>query len=314
MRALSQKGQYLQDDWVEKLQRLEKLGYSSFLVSDHLNNQWESVATLAAVAAVTRHLKIGSLVMNVGLRHPAVLAQAAATIHLISRGRLEFGIGAGWVKTEYEQAGIDYDSPALRIERLEETLTAIRSMWTQDTTTFTGKHVRLSNIASPTPLPKGDRPRIMVGGGGRRLLSVAGRHADIVSIVPSWPKGRILNDSTSDQTPAKIREKAQWVMESAESIGRNPDEIELSTFHWRLKMTKNRDEALREYSRTFGISFAALSQTPFFLVGTPEEMCERILQLHEDAGLTYFVIPGSMDEFGTMEEFSASVIRPILGR
>ncbi|MFW9911347.1 MAG: TIGR03621 family F420-dependent LLM class oxidoreductase [Candidatus Thorarchaeota archaeon] len=313
MRTMSTRGHYPSDDWVEKVQNLEKLGYSSLLISDHFNNQWEPIATAAAVASVTRQLKVGPLVMCVDFRPPVVLAQAAATLHLISKGRCEFGFGAGWTKAEYDQAGIQFDSPAVRINRLEETLVAVRQMWTEEKSSYSGNHIHLSGIGWPTQLPEGERPKITVGGGGRKLLSMAGRHADIVSIVPSWPKGRIVEKSTSDQTSSMIRKKAEWVKASAESAGRDPSEIELSTVHWQMRMTDSRDEALKEYAKMYGISFDVLTNTPFFLVGTPEDIREEIINLNELTGISYFVVPGSMDDFKNLEQFSSLVIRPITG-
>ena len=124
------------ESWRERVRRIEALGYSTLFFPDHFSTQWEPVAGLAAVAAATERLNVGSLVYDVDYRHPVVLAKAAATIQLLSGGRHEFGIGAGWMQTDYVEAGIAYDRPGVRIERLEEALQIIRSMWANERTGF----------------------------------------------------------------------------------------------------------------------------------------------------------------------------------
>ena len=154
------------DGWAERARRIEALGYSTVFWPDHFGTQWDPTAALAAVAAVTDELRIGTLVWGVDYRHPVVLAKSAATLHLISGGRHEFGIGAGWMETDYVEAGIPYDRPGVRIERLDEALQIIRSMWAENETSFSGKHYRIEKISQAAKLPPGERPKILVGGGG----------------------------------------------------------------------------------------------------------------------------------------------------
>src|SRR5262245_15350111 len=187
-----QVGKLPADGWLERVRRIEQLGYSTLFLPDHFGDQWEPATATAAAAAVTERLNVGALVYDVDYRHPVVYAKSAATLQLLSHGRHEFGIGAGWMQTDYAQAGIQYDSPGTRIERLEEAVQIIRSMWEQDSTTFEGKHYRVQGIARAAgALTAGGRPRILIGGGGRRLLGVAGRQADIVGINPSLTEGRV---------------------------------------------------------------------------------------------------------------------------
>jgi probable F420-dependent oxidoreductase len=190
------------DEWVQRLQHIESLGYSSVFWPDHFAEQWEPVAALAAAAAVTRRLSVGSLVYDVDYRHPVVLAKASATIHLLSGGRHEFGLGAGWMESDYVEAGLRFDRPGIRIERLEEALQIIRSMWTRERTSFEGRHYRVRDVARAAPLPEGSLPRILVGGGGPRLLALAGRHADIVGINPRMDRGRVTRKTARDCWPS----------------------------------------------------------------------------------------------------------------
>ena len=184
--------------WQERVRRIEALGYSSLFCPDHFGPQWDPVALLAAAASVTETLKVGSLVYDVDYRHPVILAKAAATVQILSAGRHEFGIGAGWMKSDYDEAGLTYDRPGIRIERLEEALQIIRGMWTQERTSFEGGHYRVSQIAQAAELPSGGQPKILIGGGGQKVLSVAGRYADIVGINPGIPEGVVTNRTAQD--------------------------------------------------------------------------------------------------------------------
>ena len=177
------------NEWEDRVRRVEELGYSSVFWPDHFGDQWEPIAALAAAAAVTKRLRIGSLVRALDYRHPVVLAKASATIHLLSGGRHEFGLGAGWMQTDYDEAGIRYDRPGVRIERMEEALQIIRSMWTQEKTSFSGKHYRITEVAQAADLPPDGPPKVLVGGGGKRVLSIAGRYADIVGINATMHEG-----------------------------------------------------------------------------------------------------------------------------
>lgn len=179
----------------------ERLGFSTVFCPDHFGPQWGPTAMLAAAAAVTTRLNVGALVYDVDYRHPVIQAKGAATIQLLSGGRHEFGIGAGWMRTDYDEAGMTYDRPGVRIERLDEALQIIRSMWENERTSFTGKHYTIRNIAQAVELPKGSRPKILIGGGGPRVLRLAGGRADIVGINPSLPEGKITPHSASDLTP-----------------------------------------------------------------------------------------------------------------
>jgi alkanesulfonate monooxygenase SsuD/methylene tetrahydromethanopterin reductase-like flavin-dependent oxidoreductase (luciferase family) len=128
------------DEWIPAVQQFEKLGYSTVFQSDHFFSYraYDPIAMLASAASVTKRLNIGSFVFCVDFRHPVVLAKASATLHLLSGGRFEFGIGAGYDKRDYDMAGIPYDSGGTRVERLEEALKIIKSMWTKENTSFSG--------------------------------------------------------------------------------------------------------------------------------------------------------------------------------
>lgn len=306
-----QLGRLPADDWIERIRRIEALGYSTVFWPDHFGNQWDPIAAPAAAAAVTERLNVGSLVYDVDYRHPVVFAKASATIHLLSGGRHEFGIGAGWMETDYDQAGMAYDRPGVRIERLEEALQIIRSMWTQETTSFEGRHYRIADIARAAELPEGQRPRILVGGGGARLLGVAGRHADIVGINPSLPEGRVTAATVADLTSDRVREKISWAREAAERAGRDPDSLELNSLVFVVAIADD-VAALREgIAKNSGMTVEEVADCPLFLTGSANEICERLAKQREETGISYVVIQGERPEL--LEQFAECVIGPLAG-
>jgi probable F420-dependent oxidoreductase len=300
------------ENWVERVRWIEELGYSSIFFPDHFSTQWDPTTALAAVAAVTDTVKVGSLVYDVDYRHPVVYAKAAATLHLVSGGRHEFGLGAGWMETDYVEAGLPYDRAGIRIERLEEALQIIRAMWTQERTSFEGRHYRIQGIAQAAPLPEGERPRILVGGGGRRLLGVAGRLADIVGINPSLPEGKVTSNTARDLAPERVREKVAWVRSAAESVGRNPDEIELNALVFVTNISDDPSGLRRALAESTGMTTDQVADCPLFLTGSPSEIRERLQKRREESGISYVVIQGAQPEM--LEQFAHAVVSELAGR
>jgi probable F420-dependent oxidoreductase len=300
------------DSWAARLQRIEALGYSSVFWPDHFSPQWEPVAALAAAAAVTRSLRIGSLVYGVDYRHPVVMAKAAATIHLLSGGRHEFGLGAGWMETDYREAGMPYDRAGVRIERLDEALQVIRSMWENERTTFDGKHYQLRGMARAAELPPGARPRILIGGGGRKVLSLAGRHADIVGINPTIVAGRVLPETPADLAPERVREKVGWVREAAQAAGRDPDEIEFNALVFVVAITDDPKPLREALARGSGMTVEQVADAPLFITGSAAEVRDRLEARREQTGISYTVIQGR-DE-ALLERFAEAVVAPLAGR
>jgi len=299
-------------DWVQRLRRIEALGYASIFWPDHFGTQWEPVAALAAAAAVTQRLAVGSLVYDVDYRHPVVLAKSAATIHLLSGGRHEFGIGAGWMETDYREAGMPYDRVGVRIERLDEALQVILSMWQNERTSFDGRHYRIRGIAQAAELPQGSRPRILIGGGGRRLLGLAGRYADIIGINPAIPAGRVLPETPADLAPERVREKVGWVREAAAKAGRDPEALEFSSLSFVVAISDDPKPLREALARSSGMSVEEVADAPLFLTGSASEIRERLLRRREETGISYVVIQGR-DE-AVLERFAEAVVAPLSGR
>ncbi len=171
--------------WRDLARKTEDMGYSTLYVPDHLDDQWAPMIAVTVAAEATTTLRVGTLVLDNDFRHPVVLAKEAATLDIVTGGRFEFGLGAGWMTTDYQQSGIPMDAPSVRVDRLAESLAIMRAMWRDGSATFAGDHYRVTEAAgTPVPTTPGGPP-LVIGGGSRRVLTLAGEYADIVSIVPS---------------------------------------------------------------------------------------------------------------------------------
>ncbi len=299
------------DRWAERARRIESLGYSTLFFPDHFGPQWDPMTGLAAVAAVTTTLRVGSLVYDVDYRHPVVYAKAAATLHLLSGGRHEFGLGAGWMESDYVEAGLSYDRPGVRIERLEEALEICRSMWTKEKTSFTGKHYHVREIAQAAPLPAGVQPKVLVGGGGKRVLSLAGRVADIVGINPAMVEGRITPQTVQDLSADRVREKIGWVREAAARAGRDDAAIEWNSLVFVVGITDQPAGLRAAIAKQTGMSESDVATCAAFLTGSANEICDRLEKRREETGIHYVVIQGTHE---IVERFAAEVVSRLAGR
>ena len=298
-------------NWREQVQKLETLGYATLFVPDHFSaSLWDPTTMLGGVAAVTETLKVGSLVYGIDYRHPVIYARQAATLQLMSNGRHEFGLGAGWMVEDYQWAGLEYDRPSVRIERLDEALTIIRSMWSNETTTFSGKHYQVADV--PLGLEPTTPPPILIGGGGRKLLSVAGRHADIVGINPMLPEGRITPETALDLTPERMAEKIGWLRAAAEDAGRDFDDIELNGLVFMAAVTDDPKPMYELIAGSFGLSSDQIVDSPLLLVGSPAELIDKLEQRREQTGISYLVV--QIDDMAQLELFAEHVVAPLTGR
>ncbi|MGI9540327.1 MAG: TIGR03621 family F420-dependent LLM class oxidoreductase, partial [Miltoncostaeaceae bacterium] len=288
------------------------LGYSTVFVPDHFGPQWDPVATLAAAGAVTERLNVGSLVYDVDYRHPVVLAKAAATTHLLSGGRHEFGLGAGWMESDYVEAGMTYDRPGIRISRLEEALQIIRSMWTQERTSFQGKHYTVRDVArAAAGLDPGAPPKILIGGGGPRILGIAGRHADIVGINPKMIDGKIVPATPADLRPENVREKVRWVREAAEAAGRDPDRLAFNALAFVVQVSDAPSGLRGALAKSSGMSEEEVADCPIVLTVSASEIRERLEKRREETGISYVVLAATAHE--ALESF-AEVVAPLAGK
>ncbi len=275
-------------EWREIARRAESLGYSSLLVPDHLDDdQFSPIVAMTAAAMSTSTLRIGSLVFDNDYRHPVTLAREMATLDLISEGRLEVGMGAGWRRSDYDQSGIRYESPGVRVERLSEAVQIMTSMWKNGTATLKGKYYSVEGATGqPRPYDRGGPP-LTIGGGGRKILELASRYARVVGINASLAAGTINADVVSSVSPQRFLERLQWVKESA---GTRFEEIELQCLTVVAQVCDNGYSWLSEVAPAFGASAEQAIETPIVLAGSVNEMIETLEARRERFGFSYWII------------------------
>lgn len=273
--------------WRDHARKLESLGYSTLFLPDHLDEQWAPFAALTVAAEATTTLKVGSLVFGNDYRHPAVLAKECATLDLLSDGRLEVGLGAGWLRADYEQSGIDYAEPGTRVERLEEAVRVLRALFRKEKVDFAGKHYNLEGaIAYPRP-HSSTGPPIIIGGGGRRVLRIAVEHADIVGVNASLTSGAIDEQTIASVTAARFAERIEWVREAA---GDRFGDLELQSLTFVTEVGRPRADVAEDYSRLFGFPPEDVTGSPTVLVGTESEIVDTLVSRREEMGFSYWVL------------------------
>ncbi len=288
----------------EKARRAESLGYSVLVITDHLLEQLAPIPAMAAIAAATERLRIGTFVFNNDLRHPAVLAQDLATLDVLSGGRLEIGIGAGWNKPEYAAIGLPFEPLRTRAGRLEESIAVLKGLFGDGPFSFGGEHYTITDLdGQPKPIQK-PHPPFLVGGGGRRTLTLAGREAQIVSLAPRLgPGGR--PDPTSI-TIAATEEKIGWVREGA---GDRFADLELNIYPSMSPVIVT-DDARAEASRLrdslrgrtgIDVTEDDLLESPHIFIGSIDGLVEKLRGLRERLGVSSIMV-GDVDQLAPVVE------------
>ncbi len=291
--------------WIDLARRAEDLGYAVLTMPDHFDDQFAPVPALMAAADATSALRVGALVWDNDYKHPLVLAKELATIDVLSDGRLEIGIGAGWMRSDYEQAGIPYDRPGVRIDRFEEALAIIKGLMSPDLYSFTGRHYTVTeHDGRPKPLQR-PHPPILIGGGGRRVLSIAAREADIVGINGSMHAGVIGPEAIATMTAEAVDEKVAVVREAA---GERLASIEVNVRVFMVNVTDDRAAAVEFLATALHVEQRMVEETPFALIGSPAKLVEDLLARRERWGMSYVVV-GADD----VERF-APVVEQLTGR
>ena len=258
----------------------ERLGFDSLWVYDHLQFTYgptfESWTILSALAEATHKIRIGTLVTCNAFRYPSLLAKMAATVDTISNGRLNFGIGAGWHEAEAAAYGIPFPKAGVRVEMVDEALTIMKKLWTEDRVTFKGKYYSIDEAVSlPKPVQK-PYPPILVGGGGDKMLRVIARHAN------AW-------DCGFESLEGVQKEIARLEIACAE-VGRNRAEIE-NTFQSRLIIEEAEEDALKRAEK-WREERQGKPEDPdwkFAIKGSPET-CAKMLKDYVDTGVTHFTL------------------------
>jgi probable F420-dependent oxidoreductase len=287
-----------------RARRAEQLGYHGVVIPDHLLAQLSPVVAMATVAAATSTLRVSGFVMNNDLRHPAVLAQDLASIDVLSGGRVDIAIGAGWNKPEYDAIGLPFDAAPVRQARLAESVTVLKGLFSGAPFSFAGEHYTITDYtAAPVPVQR-PYPPFLIGGGGRRTLTLAGREADIVGLAPRIKAGGVLDAASI--TLAATREKIDWVRSAA---GDRFDALEINIYPsvWPTTVTDDlRGEARRVIDHVRSRTGAELTvdeviDSPHLFIGSHERLAEKFLQLREEVGITSILL-GDVDELNPVLE------------
>jgi probable F420-dependent oxidoreductase len=273
-------------DWAERAKRAEDLGFSSLLLPDHFGDQLAPIPAMVAAAAATTHLKVGALVHDNDYKHPVVLAKEAATVDLLSDGRLELGIGAGWMNTDYEQSGIPKEPAGVRIDRLEEALDIIEGLFGEGPFDYDGKHYDITGLDGlPKPVQK-PRPPFIIGGGGKRVLSLAARRAEIVGIAPRATTGVVDAEAAATGTGAETDKKLSYVRDAA---GDRYDDLEINVLLFAVLPADDPGPTYEMLAGIFGIDPSEGPEVPHVLVGSTEAMCEALIARRERWDMSYIV-------------------------
>jgi probable F420-dependent oxidoreductase len=273
--------------WKECARKAEDLGYSTLFVPDHFGDGWSPTVPLTVAAAVTTTLRVGALVYDNDYRHPLVLARDMAALDFLSEGRVEFGIGAGWMTTDYEQSGIALDRPGVRIDRMAEALEVIRQLYTQDTATFTGEHYNVNEAkCAPKPFTPGGPP-LIIGGGGKRVLTLAAQHASIIGVNPELTSGVAGVEAAKTAVADRYLERIGWLRDAA---GDRFDDIELQVLCQIEQVVDNREEVFANLAPVFGLTPAEAAAMPIVCVGTVDEICADLIERRETFGFSYIVV------------------------
>jgi len=293
---------------VETARRAEGAGFATFLLRDHFiaepfGHQLAPLAALATAAAATATLRVGSLVLCNDYRHPVLLAKEVGTLDLVSGGRFELGLGAGFSRLEYEAAGLPYDPPGVRVDRLAEALQVVKGVFGAAPFTFAGRFYTVTNLeAFPKPVQQ-PHPPILVGAGGRRMLAIAAREADIIGMqTATLGTGRRVPDPTG-LLAETITEKIDWVRQEAGTRFAN---LELSIVG-SVIIAENRREAAERlvHARGWeGLSADKVFEMPSIFIGSVGQIVNEMQGRRERYGISYYVVPDS----------SLEMVAPIVAR
>jgi probable F420-dependent oxidoreductase len=301
-------------EWLDCARRAEELGYSTLFTTDHYFGpgaisdatghrpvDLAPISAVMAAAGATTSLRVGCRVFCVDFHQPAVLAKELATIDLLSEGRLEVGLGAGWITDEYEGLGVPMDRPGVRIERLGEVVELIKAHFSGDPIGYRGTYVRVHGFAG-RPLPvQQPHPPIFIGGGAPKILALAGRLADIVSINFNNASGRLGSASVAGSTLEVTEEKIGWIRQGA---GLRFDDLELEIAAYFVAVQDDPTDAVVTMASRFGVTPEQLEVHPHALLGSIGAICEKLEERRDRLGISYVTVAGR-----NMEEFAPVVAR-----
>jgi probable F420-dependent oxidoreductase len=292
--------------WAALARKVEALGYSTLNLPDHLTARLAPIPALTAAATATTRLRVGTLVLNNDFRHPVLLAREAATLDVLSGGRVELGLGAGYARAEYEEAGLAYDRGAVRVDRLGESVVIIKRLFEGGAVTFDGRHYAVTKHTLYPPPVQRPRPPILIGGNGPRLLALAAAEADIVALSGiTFTRGGAEPEVSGFRAPA-VDERLRRLRATA---GARLGTLELSALVQRVMPTEDRRGAAAELvQRWTALSVDDVLASPFVLLGSPDEIAAQLVAHRARWGISYWVV------FESAVDVFAPVVERLAGR
>lgn len=284
-------------EWVARARRIESMGFSTLVVPDHFNDRFAPLPALMASACATTTLRIGTMVADNDYRHPVVLAKEVATIDYLTEGRFELGLGAGWERQDYDWSGIPYDPASVRIDRLEESIQVLKGLWSDEPLTYTGRHYTITNHNGTPKPPQRPHPPLLIGGGGRRILELAAREADIISVNFTLKAGIMGPEAAASATRKPVSEKVQWVRDAA---GARFPEIELSCLT-AATITNDREGTADRLNQelNLGLTTQEVLECPMLVIGTVDQIVDVLVERREMYGFSYLAVAlGSWVDMG----------------
>ena len=276
-------------EWAELARKAEDLGFSTLFMPDHFEDALAPVPALMAAADATHSLRIGPLVLDNDYKHPVVTAKEMATLDLLTDGRLELGIGAGWMASDYERSGIPMDDAAVRVDRLEEGIAVLKGLFAEGNFSYQGKHYQVTDLdGRPKPVQQ-PHPPLLVGGGGPRVLRLAAREADIIGVNPAIRGGRVDAEVARNGVAAATDQKVAWVRDEA---GDRYGNIEINFLIYACVVTDDRQGTLDTMGPLFGLEPADLGEYPHAWVGSVDEICDGLVAGRERWDASYLVVQG----------------------
>jgi probable F420-dependent oxidoreductase len=273
--------------WRATARKVEGLGYSTLFIPDHFEDQYGPLVALTVAAEATTTLRVGSLVFGNDYRHPVVLAKEIATLDLFSEGRVEFGLGAGWMTSDYEQSGIGADPAGIRISRMAESLTVMKSLWSTGEATFEGEYYHVKGPLGAPPVVQRPHPPVIIGGGGQRVLAIAAREADIVGVNPSLAAGYIGPEVLETTSAEYYHQRVEWIRQAA---GARFPELELQCLTFLVQVVPDRSDAVARLAGALSVSPEQIEGSPVAMIGSADEIADTLRQRRELFGFSYIVV------------------------
>jgi probable F420-dependent oxidoreductase len=276
-------------EWKAFSRKVEDLGFTTLLVCDHLGDQLAPVPALTAAADATTDLRVGVLVACNDFRHPVMQAKELATLDVLSGGRAEWGVGAGWLAAEYEAAGLPFDPGPVRVDRMQEAVAVMKALLRDGVVTHEGRHYRVTNLEGrPKPVQR-PHPPLLIGGARKRMLRLAAREADIVGVAPT-PSTDRSGTSRGEPPASAVDRQLGWLRHAA---GSRFDDLELNMVAFPVSVTNDRQQRAAKLAERMNLAPSAVLMAPHIWIGTVAQICDSLEERRQRWGVSYWVVPAS---------------------